>query len=332
MPMTSPLGPPPEDDAVARRRAVAEAEARLFGGEPAPVRVGRFTVRGRLGAGGLGVVWEAHDPELDRVVALKLLRPERAAGADAEERVLREGRAMARLAHPNVVVVHEVGVHEGRVFLSMERVEGSTLRAWLAGEPAARVERTRSAVLDVVLQAGRGLAAAHAAGLVHRDFKPENVLVGADGRVRVTDFGLARPAGADAPPAGTPAYMAPEQGAGGQATPAADQYAFCLVAQEALGRGGAGAPVHVARALARGLAADPAARWGSMGELLAALADDPRRRRRRAVIGAVVALVLAVALAAAVLQVWMFARWMSAARTAGAATATATAMRAGGVP
>jgi len=151
--------------------------------------VGRYVVLNVLGFGGMGVVYAAYDPELDRKVALKLLRaaPDEAAGGDARSRLLREAQALAKLSHPNVVAVHDVGAIETGVWLAMEFVEGQTLDKW-------RNERPRSwrEVLDVMVHAGRGLEAAHRAGLVHRDFKPENVMVSSDGRVRVMDLGLAR--------------------------------------------------------------------------------------------------------------------------------------------
>ncbi len=148
--------------------------------------IGRFVVLGLLGKGGMGEVYAAHDPELDRKVAIKLLR----AGAQSESpegrmRLLREAQAIARVSHPNVVVVYDVGTFGNRVFIAMELVEGNTLRYWMHA-------RTRSwpEVLEVFAAAGRGLAAAHERGLVHRDFKPDNVMIGADGQVRVMDFGL----------------------------------------------------------------------------------------------------------------------------------------------
>ncbi|MEZ4428041.1 MAG: serine/threonine-protein kinase [Nannocystaceae bacterium] len=224
--------------------------ARLFGASPTPPpRMGRFAVLRRLGAGGMGVVYEARDAQLDRRVALKLLQRLDDPGGEGTARLLREAQALARLSHPNVVQVHDVGEHEGRVFLTMEFVAGPTLRAWQA---AAR--RGWRAIVDMYIQAGEGLAAAHDAGLVHRDFKPENVLVAADGRPRVLDFGLASLAGAassaapaDAPITarvadrftrtgarlGTPGYAAPEL-RGGDVTPRADQYSFCVSLYEAL--------------------------------------------------------------------------------------------------
>jgi hypothetical protein len=218
-------------------------------------RVGRYVVDERLGAGAMGVVYAAYDPELDRKVALKVLHG--AAAADAghgaaplDERLLREAQVMAQLAHPNVVTVHDVGRVGARVFLAMELVDGETLRQWLRAR-----RRPLAEVLAAFVAAGRGLAAAHRAGLVHRDFKPENVLVGRDGRVRVTDFGLAhavsdpiattkvRPHALNAADAwrtvtrelaGTPYYMAPEQYRREAVDARTDQFSFCVALYAAL--------------------------------------------------------------------------------------------------
>jgi serine/threonine protein kinase len=154
--------------------------------------VGRYLVLDRLGTGGMGVVYKAFDPELDRPIALKLLQA--ADGSEgASERLLREAQALARLTHPNVIAVYDVGMFGGDVFIAMEFVEGQTLREWIKQDTRSRAE-----VVDAFLAAGEGLAAAHRAGLVHRDFKPDNVMLGTDGRARVLDFGLARTADANA--------------------------------------------------------------------------------------------------------------------------------------
>ena len=149
--------------------------------------VGRYLVVSRLGQGGMGIVYAAYDPELDRRVAVKVLRPRGKSKEAATARLLREAQAMAKLSHPNVVSVFDVGQHDGSVFVAMDFVEGETLEDWMDRGPHSEVE-----VLERFRAAGRGLAAAHAVGLVHRDFKPANVLLGAEGRVVVADFGLAR--------------------------------------------------------------------------------------------------------------------------------------------
>lgn len=226
--------------------------------------VGRYVILKRIGSGGMGVVYSAYDPELDRRVALKRLHLNREVSpsrSDGVSRLLVEAQAMARLSHANVVTVHDVGVHDKRVFLAMEFVEGETLGAFMK-----KGRHAWSAVMAIFDGAGRGLAAAHEAGLVHRDFKPENVLLGAGGKVKVTDFGLAqqgqRPprlgmdrVGAislDKDPReeerlstlasathsgavqGTPAYMAPEQHMGLPTDSRSDQFSFCVALYEAL--------------------------------------------------------------------------------------------------
>jgi eukaryotic-like serine/threonine-protein kinase len=151
--------------------------------------IGRYVVLETLGSGGMGIVYAAFDPELDRKVALKLLRPgARRDPETARARLMREAQALAKVSHPSVIAVHDVGTYGDQVFVAMEFVDGSDMAQWLAERPRHHVE-----ILPLMRMAGEGLAAAHAAGLVHRDFKPENVLVGHDGRVRVVDFGLARP-------------------------------------------------------------------------------------------------------------------------------------------
>jgi serine/threonine protein kinase len=186
---------------------------------------GRYRIEGAIGAGAMGVVYSARDLQLDRKVALKLLRPDAPGVAPERQRalVLAEARALARLAHPNVLAVHDVGEDGERLFMAMEFVEGGTLSAWLRERP-----RPLAAVLDAFIQAGRGLAAAHAAGLVHRDFKPDNVLVGGDGRVRVSDFGLAVRAKTRQGRGGSPAFMSPEQLRGEVAEARSDEFGFCV--------------------------------------------------------------------------------------------------------
>ncbi|HSN29942.1 MAG TPA: serine/threonine-protein kinase [Kofleriaceae bacterium] len=252
----------------AQARASAPGVGRGMHVEGGPQRgdaIGRFVVLGVLGVGGMGVVYSAYDPHLDRKVAIKLLTAEAAtASADAHTRLLREAQAMAKIHHPNVIVVHEVGTLGEQVYVAMEFADGGTLRDWLSAKP-----RELREVLDVFTQAGRGLAAAHAAGLVHRDFKPDNVLLSQDGTARVTDFGLvgvmsdtehdtvrepkisepelrdelsksvrSTPLTEDLTRTGaimgTPRYMAPEQFRGAAATDRTDQFAFCVALYEAL--------------------------------------------------------------------------------------------------
>ncbi|HEX8110926.1 MAG TPA: serine/threonine-protein kinase, partial [Kofleriaceae bacterium] len=169
--------------------ATSAADASAIGPLDELQRRGRYLLLGRLGSGGMGVVHAAYDPTLDRKVALKLLRPGDGRDDDsvARGRLLREARALARLSHPNVVHVYEVGTLEDKqIYIAMEHIEGQTLRAW---QKEAR--RPFRDVLARYRAAGRGLQAAHEAGLVHRDFKPDNVILGKDGRVVVLDFGLA---------------------------------------------------------------------------------------------------------------------------------------------
>src|SRR5215472_6444224 len=218
---TSDLEKPPADLAAS---LVAANASRLAPGR----NIGRYAVLSTLGEGGMGVVYAAYDPELDRKVAVKVLRERLGDAAELGARLLREAQAMARLSHPNVVSVHDVGRFEDKVFVAMEFIDGRTLGDWVKEKP-----RSWREVLGVFRQAGKGLAAAHSAGLVHRDFKPGNVLVGKDDSVKVTDFGLAftpndRSTASGIAIAGTPAYMAPEQLRGETPDPRADQYSFCV--------------------------------------------------------------------------------------------------------
>jgi tetratricopeptide (TPR) repeat protein/predicted Ser/Thr protein kinase len=224
--------------------------------------LGRFVILACIGEGGMGVVYAAYDPELDRKVAIKLMRSD-VAGPSADDmrtRLLREAQAMARLSHPNVIPVYDVGTVEGRVFVAMEFVDGKTLLDHL------RETKSWKEIVALYVLAGKGLAAAHAAGLIHRDFKPQNVLVSSDGQVRVLDFGLARPSGEiesaapvpkeqAVPPGsrspsgrpllatpltatgvmmGTPAYMSLEQFEAGAIDATTDQFSFCVALFEAL--------------------------------------------------------------------------------------------------
>ena len=275
--------------------------------------VGRYVIIERVGSGTMGTVYVAHDPRLDRQIAIKVLH-ERAGDERRRGTQLREGKALARLSDPHVVAVFDVGLHEQRVFVAMEYVRGATLRAWCEGRSVAEIVR-------IYCDAARGLAAAHAAGIVHGDFKPDNVLVGADGRAKVGDFGLARgsdlemtdPDGVstDEPNdtlgtgwLGTPAYAAAERFTGLPASMASDQFAFCVSLWEALVHarpftGGSlpalaaavltgpppwprnvWAPRVVRDAIVRGLASDPAARHAGMNVLVDLLASSLRPRRR----------------------------------------------------
>ena len=228
--------------------------------------IGRYALLSQVGAGAMGMVFAAYDPQLDRKVALKFLRPRGGALGRSQKRLQREAQALAKLDHPNVVAVHDVGVHEEQVFVAMEFVEGRTLAEWMASVPenaavvsddgvageqgVPRVRPWRQ-VLEVFTRAGEGLAAAHEAGLVHRDFKPENVMLSEDGRVRVMDFGLVRVDDSEVTEAvdpeasattltqtgsmmGTPAYMALEQFGADPVDARSDQFAFCVALYEAL--------------------------------------------------------------------------------------------------
>jgi predicted ATPase/predicted Ser/Thr protein kinase len=234
--------------------------------DSSPTQIGRFAVHGKLGEGGMGTVYLGYDAELGRNVAIKLLRS-RATQTIGALRLVREAQGLAKLSHPNVVAVHEIGEVRGSVFVAMEYVEGHTLRDWLDAQP-----RSWREVLNMLRQAGRGLEAAHQAGLVHRDFKPRNVIVGNDQRVRVFDFGLVRETNTTRTPApprpptndeleleldqtlgdtstsdsgasaltrsgillGTPAYMSPEQLRSLSCDALSDQFSFCISAYEAL--------------------------------------------------------------------------------------------------
>jgi len=299
--------------------------------------IGRYVVLECIGSGSMGIVYTGQDPDLGRRVALKVLRSDSAAGSSggARKRLLREAQAMARLSHPNVVTIYDVGMYGDEVFLAMELIDGGTLREWLR-----RAKRSWREIVGVFRRAGEGLAAAHAVGLVHRDFKPDNVLVGNDGRVCVTDFGLARsssqttgdrllelpPQGIDSMTrtgaiVGTPAYMAPEQIEGAAADERSDLFAFCVAFYEALygdrpfiasnivelagviARGqirpapaGTRVPSWLRRTLVRGLRAAPSERPAGVAALCEAI-DRRLSRRRRAAVAAIAAAVVATAAA-----------------------------------
>ncbi|PRQ08386.1 serine/threonine-protein kinase [Enhygromyxa salina] len=282
----------PVDD-LEHERILAAVNHRLFG--QALLRVGPYRVVRLLGAGGMGEVFLARDETLDRSVAVKVLSAD--FGAQAQVVVLQaEGRALARLSHPNVVQIHEFGEHAGRAYVVMEYVAGPTLKQWLDAAP-----RTRAEILEVFRSAGAGLAAAHAVGVVHRDFKPDNVLIGEDGRVRVVDFGLAIVDRNAADRAGTPRYMAPEQHEGSTVDARSDQYSFCAALHEVLwgelpprdrlAEHRVSGSRWVWRRLRRGLDPDPARRWPDLDSLLDAL--DPRPRRRRLALAGVGAVIIA---------------------------------------
>jgi hypothetical protein len=285
------------------------------------LKLGRFTIVERIGSGAMGIVFRADDPGLGRQVALKLLHhPDPA----LTERLMREARSMAQVSHPNVVTIYDVGVADDSTYIAMELVSGMSLRQW------QQIQRPFAEVVEAYIAAGRGLAAAHAAGIIHRDFKPDNVLVGGDGRMRVTDFGLAsaRPTSDLAAESmsvsldelslthsgmvlGTPAYMAPEQFAGGNVDPRTDQFNFCVALYEALygqrpfkGKtfeelgdnvcSGVMRPVPPGRAVSgglraivlRGLSVRPGDRYPSMDHLLVELGRDRARPWRRAAFAA----------------------------------------------
>lgn len=280
---TSPTGPlaPPDASAIL----------------PRGTRIGPYEVLEPLDAGGMGIVYVALDVRLDRRVALKAVRDHR----HPADQLLREARTMAKLAHPNVVPVHDVVEARGQLFLAMELVVGRSVRQWLDAQPRGWAE-----IVDVFTQAGAGLAAAHGAGITHGDVKPGNMLMGDDGRVRVTDFGLASELGdsSTGPIKGTPGFLAPELLAGGPGSARADQYAFCVSLHQGLTGALPGkAPTrstHVPRAIRkvieRGLEQSPDRRFTSMTALVDSLRSI-RSQRRRWLAAAAVILLASVAFA-----------------------------------
>ncbi|MCH9688335.1 MAG: tetratricopeptide repeat protein [Deltaproteobacteria bacterium] len=309
-------------DAIDAQRVLANVSEGLFGREVAPAKMDRFVLLDKLGSGGMGVVYSAFDPQLDRRVAIKVLHREiHGDPSQGSAQLLREARALAKLSHPNVVTVYEVGTVEDRVFLAMELVDGQPLNEWL-DQPRGWQE-----IVQVFSQAGRGLAAAHTQGVVHQDFKPHNVVLGEDGRATVLDFGLARtehvPLTVDSARvragitttdtqdetrslAGTPRYMSPEQFDRGAVDGRSDQFSFCVALYEALyrerpfegetlaelsmsvcagevrtPRNTSDAPSWLLSLVRRGLDVDPAKRFASMSAVLLALEGPPRPWWRR---------------------------------------------------
>lgn len=328
-----------EDPVVARTR-LKSAPHGLGPGS----RVGRYVIQRQLGRGGMGVVYGAVDPELGRRVAIKLVRwADRGAPLKFTARLRREAQALARISHPNIVALYDLGTTSRGSFMAMEYLHGQSLRQWLRYEV-----RPWKEVLMVLLAAGRGLAAAHAAGVIHRDFKPTNVMVGDGKEVKVLDFGLARGTPTQDPwldantedllsrrmtradvVVGTTGYMAPEQLLGGEVGPWSDQFSFCVTLYEALygvrpypgenpievaaafnqGRlvepeDRRGVPPRVHEAVLRGLSVDPEERFGAMDNLLSALEAEIRTSwRTRLGIAA-----LACFLTASIAGGWLWAR------------------------
>ena len=236
----------PVDDDVPKRRATPEwspGRETVCKGET----IGRYVVHRQLGRGGMGIVYGAVDPELGRRVAIKLVRTKAKRGPQYTTRLRREAEALARLDHPNIVSIYDIGANRRGTFVAMEYVRGMSIRKWLR-----QGKRSWRDIVEVFAAAGRGLAAAHAAGLVHRDFKPSNVMVTLDGRVKVLDFGLARGTPTDDPwlntqacllsrrmtradtIVGTTGYMPPEQLLGSEVGPLSDQFSFSVALFEAL--------------------------------------------------------------------------------------------------
>ncbi|HRI65370.1 MAG TPA: serine/threonine-protein kinase [Polyangium sp.] len=303
--------------------APSAAELASPGARPSPFKgsrlegaatIGRFLLLRKLGEGGMGEVYSGYDEQLDRKVAIKVLHAAYAP-EEIQKRTLREAQALARLSHPNVVAVHEVGQVNGDVFVVMEHIDGKTLRTWQDEAP-----RTVEEILQAYVQAGRGLAAVHTAGMVHRDFKPHNAMISRQGRVRILDFGLARVNAAEMGNsastnpvanivkashtdagafAGTPAYMSPEQFTGESLDARTDQFSFCVALYEALykelpkaentakkglpglaqtlskPRARDDLPPRVTEALVRGLSQNRDARFADMNELLQHLEVAP---------------------------------------------------------
>jgi serine/threonine-protein kinase len=301
---SAPTTPAPPDHDVLAAGSTLDMPASEQGGNElgAGAQLGRFVLKRRLGRGGMGEVFAGEDVQLGRPVAIKVVRGDTDHPA-YHARLMREAQALARLEHPNIVRVYEVNSDHGRLFVAMELVDGTTLTQWL------QQPRSWQDIVAMFEQIGVGLVAVHRAGIVHRDFKPDNVLIDRDGKARVADFGLARTTREDASPMGqpltrtgammgTPGYMAPEQQFGAEVDARADQYSFCVALREALG----GRPLDEARwesvpksvrdAIGRGLAYDPDERFPTMEATLAALHGAASGRDPRWLVALVVLVVL----------------------------------------
>lgn len=275
----------PSEDSLAARCARAAAAQAVSGDPLALTRFGRYSILKVLGRGGQGVVYEAYDPGLDRVVALKVGRARR-----RPHELAREGRLLAQLRHKNLVAVYALEIIDGRLALAMEKVDGMPLHRW-----ACEGKRGVAEIGAVVAQIADGLAAMHAAGLQHRDVKPKNIVIQPDHNARLIDFGLARALASEARSAGTPAFVAPEQRNGATPHPAADQYALARTLEAALAASAHTGPWPrwLRRVIARATAQDPSARFASTQSFAAALRSGLRQRRRRRSAASVVVLALA---------------------------------------
>lgn len=305
---TGLLGSRPDTDPIERERLRAELRARMLGETPRAPKLGRYEVLELAGEGAMGAVYAARDPQLGRRVAIKVVTAAQRDDDQAKARLVREAQALAKLSHPNIVTVFDAGSAHDQVWIAMEFVTGQTLRQWLD-------ERARpwAEVLPALLDAAAGLSAAHDQGVVHRDFKPGNVMVDDEGRWRVTDFGLATTDAVDSTSplrldrgarqawrstgiAGTHGYIAPEVLDGLRADARADQFAFCVTALGSL----VDPPPRLSRVLRRGIRDDPAQRWPTMALLIARLRDEARptgARRRWLVLAAMGSTATVVALA-----------------------------------
>ncbi|MEM9457633.1 MAG: protein kinase [Myxococcota bacterium] len=322
---------PPSDD-FARSIAYQTIRDHLFGTE-CGYTIGRYLVEKLIGRGGMGEVYSAYDPKLDRRVAIKRVSDTNGSISDVRLRdaLMMDARSTARISHANVVKTHDCGLDGDELYVVMELVEGSTLGQWLEAQP-----RSWREIVEVFVQAGEGLACAHQHGIIHRDFKPANVLISDQGQARVADFGLARitddlrrsppddsaPSLASAELAGTPQYMAPEQYEGAELSPQTDQFAYCNALYRALfhhapfdgrtihelsenvkkglvrsPRNRLGAPRALVRAVLRGLALDPRDRHRSMDDLVQQMRSALLRRRKIlwTTLGGTVAIVAALA-------------------------------------